>query len=296
MGGHWVLSTQARRGGVTISPLNPSKGLQQAHADSLMCVPCNWGSQRIVTGSCLRNLQGKRWADELLKEEARAGSLHFQNLLGPRIHVCSIGSDVGHSVRAMIGSGHGLSKRVTCRGKQPSAKGSWRSSSIHRGWGQRNLPTKNTGGHHNHQGTGDSPESMKPLTTGLVFLAFSVPATSPPSTFIPPSPTSATVLEGQETLAQKLKMGKEANQTPLLNFKFLPGNRPGLGIVGGSFSFSIKFRVLPLSPDFRTLCTKLRVFGDLRITRNVAECPCFHLRSHINGIEIKRNKPLTHTI
>lgn len=130
------------------------------------------------------------------------------------------------------------------------------------------------GGYHNHQGTGDSPDSMKPLTTRLVFLVFSVPATSPPSTFIPPSPTSASVLEGQETLAQKLKMGKEANQTPLLNFKFLPGNRPGLGIAeGGSFSFSIKFCVLPLSSDFRTLCTKLRVFGDLRITRNVAELP-----------------------
>ena len=100
-----------------------------------------------------------------------------------------------------MGSVHDFSKRVTCKDKQSSAERSWRSSSIHRSWGQSGPPNKNMGRHHHHQGIRDSPESMMPITTGWVFLVFSVPPTFPPFTPILSGTTLASI-QSQETLVR----------------------------------------------------------------------------------------------
>ena len=130
-----------------------------------------------------------------------------------------------------MGSVHDFSKRVTCKDKQSSAERSWRSSSIHRSWGQSGPPNKNMGRHHHHQGIRDSPESMMPITTGWVFLVFSVPPTFPPFTPILSGTTLASIQKVKKPWSE-LKIGKEANQTALPNFKLLPGNTPELGVVG----------------------------------------------------------------
>lgn len=221
----------------------------------------------------------------VLKEEATGGSLHSQNSSyvfpctrwGPRNESNGLGS-------------RQLSKRATCRGKQPSTERSWRSSSIQRTkdrvsyqlWIWEDITTI--------KGQVTVQRVWTHLHQDASLWLFSGPPTSPYSTPASTKPHLSTNPGGPRNLSQKLKMEKEANQTLLSNFKLLPGNRPGLGIVRRGQVF-IFYEVWSFASfiGLHTLCTKSKVFRDLR-TEKLWSCPYALIpEGHVKRTEIKRN-------